>query len=248
MTTITFLGTACAVPNKDHQNTHFVLESGRHCLLVDCSGNPVVRLEQAGFDPLSLTGLILTHFHPDHVSGVPLLMLDLWLMGRKAPLPVFGLHDVIVRFEKMMDLYNWQDWNDFFPVELHRIPSTEMMPLIQEDDFQVLGSPVQHMIPAIGLRIITEESTVCYSTDTRPCDAVVRLAEGADVLIHEATGEGNGHSFPAEAGQIAARAGVKALYLVHYPPASDLKLMVERAKSNFSGEVIAALDLMKIQI
>ncbi len=105
MTTITFLGTANAVPNKDHQNTHFLVESNEHLLMVDCVGNPVVRLEQAGINPLDLTGLVLTHFHPDHVSGVPLLMLDLWLMGRNKPLPIFGLHDVIVRFEQMMSLF-----------------------------------------------------------------------------------------------------------------------------------------------
>lgn len=248
MTKITFLGTACAVPNQDHQNTHFIVESGRHLLLVDCVGSPITRMEQAGYAPLSLTGLVLTHFHPDHVSGVPLLMLDLWLMGRKAPLPIYGLHDVIIRFEKMMEIFGWQDWSDFFPVELHRIPSREMSALIEEKDFQVFGSPVLHMIPAMGLRINTPDGNICYSSDTRPCDAVVRLADGADVLIHEATGEGHGHSFPEEAGRIAQRAGVRTLYLVHYPPDSDLNAMVEEAGSTFEGEVIAALDLMKVDL
>jgi ribonuclease Z len=248
MTTITFLGTAYAVPNKDHQNTHFILESGEHLLLVDCVGNPVVRLEQAGFNPLAITDLVLTHFHPDHVSGVPLLLLDLWLMGRKEPLPIYGLHDVIIRLEKMMALYKWEDWKGFYPIELHRIPSMEMTPLIQLDGFQVLGSPVMHMIPAMGLRITTKEGSIGYSTDTRPCDAVVRLAEGADILIHEATGEGDGHSFPMEAGMIAQRAGVKELYLVHYRGDSDPNLMIEEAKSTFNGKVVVATDLMRVTL
>ncbi len=248
MTTITFLGTANAVPNKDHQNTHFLVESNEHLLMVDCVGNPVVRLEQAGINPLDLTGLVLTHFHPDHVSGVPLLMLDLWLMGRNKPLPIFGLHDVIVRFEQMMSLFKWEDWKGFFPVELHRIPSIEMAPLIQVDDFQVLGSPVLHMIPAMGLRMKTRDGTIAYSTDTRPCDAVVRLAEGADILIHEATGEGDGHSFPEEAGRIAQRAGARELYLVHYPTDGDHDQMVEQAKSTFDGKVVLAQDLMKVEL
>lgn len=248
MTTITFLGTACAVPNKDHQNTHFVVESGDHMLMIDCPGNPIVRLEQAGLNPLSITGLVLTHFHPDHVSGVPLLLLDLWLMGRKKPLPIYGLHDVIHRFEAMMALYQWEDWKGFFTVEMHRIPSIEMAPLIQTEEFRVVSSPVLHMIPAMGLRFTTKEGVICYSADTRPCNAVVRLADGADILIHEATGEGDGHSFPSEAGQIAERAGVRELYLIHYPPEDDVNLMVEQAKSNFNGKVIAAIDLMKISL
>ncbi len=246
MTAITFLGTASAVPNKDHQNTHFIVEAGESLLLIDCVGNPIVRLEQAAIDPLAITDLILTHFHPDHVSGVPLLLIDLWLMGRKDPLPIYGLDDVIDRFEQLMALFRWDEWGGFFPVELHRIPASDLNPLIERDDLQVFGSFVSHAIPAMGIRVITPEGTFSYSTDTRPSDAVVRLAEGADLLIHEATGEGDGHSSPAQAGAIAQKAGVKRLCLIHYNPDAEIKTLIEEAQSAFDGEVFAAEDLMRI--
>ena len=95
MTTITFLGTANAVPNKDRESTHFLVESDERVILVDCAGNPIVRLDQAGMDPRSITDIILTHFHPDHVAGLPLLLLDLKIMGRNNSLNIYGLHEVI---------------------------------------------------------------------------------------------------------------------------------------------------------
>lgn len=246
MTIITFLGTASAVPNLEHQNTHFVLESGDNVLLVDCVGNPIVRLEQAGIDPLSITDLVLTHFHPDHVSAVPLLLLDLWLMGRTNPLPIYGLDDIIDRFEKIMTLFYWEMWDGFFPVELHRMPSEEMNLLIDRDRFRMFGSPVFHSIPAMGIRVETDDGILSYSTDTRPCDAVVRLADQADVLIHEATGSGDGHSMPAEAGAIAEKAGVRKLYMIHYDPEADVEALIAEAQTAFDGEVFAASDLLRI--
>ena len=69
-------------------------------VLVDCVSNPILRLEKAGLDFNDLTDLILTHFHPDHVSGVPLLLMDMWLMGRRKPLNVYGLHHTLDRIER----------------------------------------------------------------------------------------------------------------------------------------------------
>lgn len=246
MTKLTFLGTASAVPGKDQQNTHFIIETGERVILVDCVGNPVVRLGQAGIDPLSITDLILTHFHPDHVSGVPLLLMDLWLMGREKQLDIFGLKDMIERIEQMMALYDWQEWDGFYPVNFHRLSDNEQTLLMDTDHLRAWAAPVCHRIPGIGIKVVFPDGTLCYSSDTEPCDAVVRLAEGVDILIHEATGEGQGHSSPEQAGTIAQRAGAKSLYLIHYPPNSDTEGMVTKAKTNFSGDVIIAKDLMRV--
>ena len=246
MTKITFLGTASAVPGKDHQNTHFIVETEERRILIDCVGNPIVRLEQADVDPLSITDLILTHFHPDHVSGMPLLLMDWWLLGRIKPIEIYGLHDVIDRAEQMMILYDWMDWLNFYPVNFHRLPNDEQMVLIDDQQLKVWASPVCHMIPGIGIKFKLPEAVLVYSSDTGPCDAVVLLAYQADILIHEATGSGNGHSSPEQAGQIAERAEVKRLFLIHYPPQIDTQEWAVRAKRTFSGDVIVAEDLMKV--
>ena len=245
---VNFLGTAKAVPDKDHENSHLIIEVGNRVILVDCAGNPVVRLDQAGINPLSITDLILTHFHPDHVSGMPLLLMDLWLMGREEPLNIFGLEDVLDRAEKMLDLFDWRDWGSFYPVVFHPLPSDENMTLIDNDGVKVVASPLCHMIPSIGIRVEFQAGALCYSSDTAPCDALVRLAQGVDLLIHEATGEGSGHSSPEQAAEIAQRAGARKLVLIHYPPNIDKDEWVAKAKDHFKGEVVIAKDLMTLSL
>lgn len=101
--------------------------------------------------------------------------------------------------------------------------------------------------------------TVVYSGDTAPCAAVEGLSEGADVLIHEATyserltltAEEYGHSTAKAAAALAARAGVKRLYLVHTSPRySDPGMMdelVREACAEFPGAVIPSdLDCYEI--
>lgn len=248
MAEITFLGTANALPNKDHDASHLLADAGDRLILVDCAGNPVIRLDKAGVDPLALTDVILTHFHPDHVSGLPLLLLDLMLLGRKDPLNIYGLHEVIDRVTKLMDLFEWQTWEDSFPVIFHRLPTSEWTILIDTDTIKVWSSLMCHAIPSIGLRMAFPGGTVCYSSDTAPCDALVRLAEGADILIHEATGEGHGHTSPEQAGEIAKAVGPDKLFLIHYPTGVDLDAWVGRVKSTYNGKVTAAQDWMTISI
>ena len=123
-------------------------------------------------------------------------------------------------------------------------------------EFKITSSPVRHLIPTIGLRFDFKASqkALAYSCDTEPCVEVVRLAQGADVLIHEATGESMGHSSAGQAGHehaassgIAARAEVNKLYLIHYPTGEyvDDNLLVE-ARQNFQGEVELATDFMTL--
>lgn len=246
MSKLIFLGTSSAVPAKYQENTHFIVQTKQRTILVDCVGNPVVRLEEAGIDPLSITDLILTHFHPDHVSGVPLLMMDLWLMGRQDALRVYGLEDVVDRMVKMLELYDWQTWQGFYPVEFFGMPDQHVT-LFDDQQVKVEAFPVCHMIPGIGLQMTLPDGGFCYSSDTGPCSTVMEMASGMDFLIHEATGPGEGHSSPQQAGQIASQAGVKRLYLIHYPPDADEDQWVSSAKETFSGEVVLAKDLMVVE-
>jgi len=81
MAKLIFLGTASAVAYKGHENTFLVLKGEESSILVDCSSRPVVRLKEAGIDYNDLSDLIITHFHPDHVSGLAILIMDMWILG-----------------------------------------------------------------------------------------------------------------------------------------------------------------------
>ncbi len=78
---------------------------------------------------------------------------------------------------------------------------------------------------------------------------MTRLASGAEILIHEATGRSPGHTSAAQAGEIAARAEVGQLLLIHYPvhPAVNPDL-VHQAGESFQGPVSLAEDFMHIPL
>jgi len=250
MPKLIILGSANAVPAENHENTHMILVGKERRLLIDCVSNPILRLERAGVDPNTLTDLILTHFHPDHVSGVPLLLMDTWLMGRRQPLNVYGLDHTIDRTQRVMAAYAWEKWPNFFPVLFERLPEEERTILSDCEEWRVLSSPVCHLIPTIGLRIEFPHSgkILAYSSDTEPCQQVVRLAENADMLIHECTSASPGHSSASQAGEVAAQAGAKSLLLIHYNARSiDPEYLTLEARKTFGGEVKLAQDFMEIQ-
>jgi len=243
------LGTSFAIPDQQHENTHFAVVGEDRFLLIDTGSNPTVRLTQAGLDLLKLSDLLLTHFHPDHVSGTPSLLMNSWLKGRKNLLDIYGLEDTLKRVEKNMDLYEWASWPNFFPTRFNNIPHEERSPVLAAKDFSVFVSPVRHMIPVIGVRIESHRTgqVIVYSGDTEPSEEVIRLSAGADILIHEASGAGFGHSSAAQAGEVARQAGVNRLYLIHYPTGGfDPNPLVDQASQTFSGPVSLAQDLMEI--
>jgi ribonuclease Z len=239
------LGTAAAVADEVHANTYLTVEGERNFLLIDCGESPLVRIHRAGLTPERLRGLIITHFHPDHVFGVPVLLMNLWLQGRSDPLPVYGLPDALERFEVMMDLFRWQEWPGFFPVPCRMVTEEAGALVLEDDEFRITGAPVQHLVPTLGLRIESKHSgkVLAYSSDTSPCDRVVALAQDACILIHEAAKNTLGHSSAAQAGEIARRAAASRLVLIHYRPSpGEYDHWLEEAAAAFGGPVELAQD------
>lgn len=251
MPKVIILGTSNSIPSKNHENTHLAIIGEERTILVDCVSTPVVRLEEAGVDFNNLTDIIITHFHPDHVSGIPLLLENMWLMGRTKPLNIYGLHYTMDRLEDLMGFYGWSEWPNFFSVGFYRLPEAEMAFVLDCDDFKITSSPVHHMIPTIGIRVECKrvDKVLAYSCDTEPCEETVRLADGADVLIHEAGGAIFGHSSAGQAGEIATKAEAGKLYLIHYPTGRNAKGdLAAEARKTFQGEVVVAEDFMMIEI
>ncbi len=244
MTQLTILGSAAAIPDAFRENTYMVLRGEESSILIDCAGSPLQRLQRAGVELDSLRSLIITHHHPDHVYGVPALFLGLWLSGRPG-LQVFGSPDCVERILPMMDLLEWRKWPTPFPVSLHKVEMREGYPVLDSDDFAITASPVKHLIPTIGLRVVSRKTggVLAYSSDTEPCESLFRLARGADILIHECTGPYPGHSTSVQAGVMARRCGVKKLVLIHFPALNgNLDTMVKAAEAEFDGPVELAND------
>jgi ribonuclease Z len=251
MVKLIILGTSNAIPDVMHENTHLAIVGKKRIILIDCANNPTIHLANAGIDIQEVTDLILTHFHPDHVSGVPSLLMNSWLMGRSKLLNIYGLTHTLDRVENLMDAYDWKEWPNFYPVVFHRLPEAEMVSLIEVNEFKIYASLVCHMIPTIGLRIELPQSdyVLAYSSDTEPCQSVINLSKDADLLIHEATGEGFGHSSAEQAAEIAREAGAKKLMLIHFrAEEKELEERLSEARKVFNGEVVPAEEFLQLDL
>ena len=251
MDKIIILGSANAVPDLEHDNSHLLIQAGKTMLLVDCSSSPVQRLQKAGVALDSLNHILFTHFHPDHVSGAPLLFMVMWLQGRKTPLHLYGLATTLEKIQQNMQLYDYESWPGFFNLMFHPIPEAEKVKVFEDENLKLTTSPVTHLIPTIGLKVDFKNSgkSMMYTSDTEPCDAVVKLAQGVDVLLHEAAGESRGHSSSEQAAQTAENAGTQSLILIHYDyNHPELPAMLERARTIFHREVTLAEDFMDIDL
>ena len=101
MARVIILGSAGAVNNAQHDYTHFLLigEEDRP-ILIDAGSNPLDKIKDLGIDDDELQDIILTHFHSDHVAGVPNMLMHMWQMGRKAPIRFYGIPHCITESKK----------------------------------------------------------------------------------------------------------------------------------------------------
>ena len=150
----------------------------------------------------------------------------------------------------------------------------------EANNFKVIAGDVEHHqrvgLPSVGYRVETPYGVVAISGDTSPCQGMIDLARGADILIHDTAFLEEiieerkmwSHSGPMGAGRVAQEAGVKTLILTHLgpytsaDPAIEMASMyygkrrspeiwdkiVQDAKKTFSGEVILAEDAMVIDV
>jgi len=247
MNRFTILGSANAVPKVGQDNTHLLIEGEKKTVMIDCGDNPVAKITAAGSSILSVTDLVLTHFHADHVGSLPLLIMDMWLEKRSNPLMIHGLKVTLEKAVRLLELFDWQNWPGMFPVMLNEIQADGETDFIVDGEFRISALPVLHLVPTLGIRVaFSDGRVVAYSCDTEPCPNVVRLAEGADVLLQEAAGEAKGHTSPEQAGVIAAEAGVRKLILIHYDNRVAENELLTAARKQFNGEVLLARDMMVV--
>ncbi len=150
------------------------------------------------------------------------------------------------------------------------VPEMEPVVIRPTDERGVTVSAVlvQHapVFPAIAYRFDTPTGSVVFSGDTGPCNNVVRLAQGADILVHEIidldlllgrltrlpnyaevrSQLARSHSAPEDVGAIATRAGVKTLVLSHLVPCEESHSEAEweaLVRPYFDGEVVCGVDL-----
>ncbi len=242
---LVFLGSAASLASAAADSFYMALvEPDGSFFLLDCGGSPLHKLLKFGLEPSLLRGVLLSHHHPDHLYGLPYLVQGLWLLGRRKPLPIWALPEGCETVRKLMEAWDWSDFRDFCGVECLPVEAREMAEVFEDEFFEVVASPVDHLIPTLAFRVrskVSGKAVVC-SGDTAPSEKVVRLAEGASILVHESTGLYPGHSSAYQAGEVARKSGVALLILAHFNPFADPEEMLREAEKAFGGPVRLAAD------
>lgn len=168
----------------------------------------------------NITLLILTHAHPDHVSGFPLFMEKIWLAKRRRPIPVCGPQSALEAARRTFEAFDTRGWQGLPEIDWTDVPPTEGAKVWTDEHWRITAGPGSHTVPSIALRLesVRGGGVAAYSSDTSRSDLVARMADAADVLVHEATGDFRGHTSAQDAAHVARQAGVGRLILVHLPP------------------------------
>jgi len=272
MIDITLIGTAALMPLPDRALTAVLLACGGHLILFDCGEGTQSAARKAGVSLIKVDMIALTHYHGDHIFGMPGLLQTMCSMGRTEALYITGPKGLKEELAPILKLVGWTSY-DIVLMEMpegglplshlvkgwpegaklsafhteHRVSSqgycftlsragrfmpqkakalglpTNMWGLLQKgQSVQMDGKtilPEQVMGKARkGLKFV-------FSGDTAACESLVLAAEGADLLICEATyGENeqaqlavdHGHMNFEQAAQVALQAGARELWLAHY--------------------------------
>jgi ribonuclease Z len=221
MPVVHLLGTGAALSDPSRTTTMLAFENQGRSVVVDCGGDVVQRLSMSGMDPAGIEAMIVTHEHPDHVSGFPLFMEKIWLLGRREPIPVYGIRPAIDQARRAWEAFRTGGWTGVPDIDWHEVAYEAGARVLSNERWRITAAPGIHSVPVVGLRVEDARGTgvAAYSCDTAKSDVITRLAAGAQLLVHEATGtEQGGHTTNEQAAEVARDAGAGRLVLVHLPP------------------------------
>jgi ribonuclease BN (tRNA processing enzyme) len=247
--------------------------------VVDCGNGVARQLAAAGVAIPKLRHIFITHHHSDHNADYGNLLLLGWTTGLRTRVDTWGPPPL----EKMTRLFFEMNAYDIdtriadegrpplvplvFPHEL-----TQGGVVMQDERVKVTAALVDHppVTPALAYRFDAPDRSIVISGDTNRSDNLIRLAQGADVLVHEALYVPGvdrlvarvpqaatlkqhiiaSHTSVEDAGRVAAAAGVKTLVLSHLVPADDPAITEQMwrdgARAHFGGEVIVGRDLLEL--
>ena len=266
---ISFLGTGAGTStNRAHTAMVYDCDDGTRLLIDTSSGNSVARSgSKLGIPVESFDKVLISHHHPDHLSGLLFVQFSRALERLDAP-PL----DVYITSESL-------DWAISLCASSHlNIDEVDRDGAKNSAGRQVmrwivvapgeqlqLGPtttascfPADHISGAVGWQVSSDGITVVFSGDTRFNPELVKASQDARLLIHEAfrtddesdIAFAHGHSTSGDAGRAAAEARVEELVITHLDSEfdSNSQLLIDDAKKHYLGPASAATDLHQITI
>jgi ribonuclease BN (tRNA processing enzyme) len=247
--------------------------------LIDCGYGTARQLVRAGVPLQNVRHIFFTHMHSDHNLDYGSVVYSAWATGLKSVVDVYGmppLKEMTEAFMQMMRFDIDTRIADEGRPDLRKLVAVHEFdqPGVILENAQVKISAVRVVHPPIeqayAFRFDTRDRAIVISGDTNYSSALIDLAKGADMLVHEvmylpavdalAKRIPNGatlkehllasHTITEDVGKVAAAAGVKKLVLTHFVPGDDPTITDEMwtrdVRKHFKGEIVVGRDLMVI--
>jgi ribonuclease Z len=214
-------GTATPLPHPTRAKACVAVFAAGRFWIVDTGPGSWNRVALLRIDGTRIGGVLLTHFHSDHIGDLGEFNLNTWVMGRPGALRVFGppgVERVVAGFQEAYALDTQyriaHHGADFLPADVGRMvavpipgPAEGAGPTVflDQDGLRITAFAVNHspVKPAYGYRFDYRGRSVVVSGDTAKDPGLIRAATGADVLVHEA----QANQIVAMIGEAAAKAG-----------------------------------------
>ena len=266
-------------PRRDRGMTAHALVVDGVLYVVDCGNGVARQLVMAGIPLTTLAHIFITHHHSDHNADYGNLILLSWAVGLRGRVDTWG-PPPLAKMTRLFFEMNAYDIDTRIEDEgrpplvpmVHPHEITDGGVVMQDQRVKVTAALVDHppVTPALGYRFDCPDRSIVFSGDTNRSENLVRLAKGADVLVHEALYVPavdrlvarvpnaatlkkhiiDSHTSAEDAGRVATAAGVKTLVLSHLVPADDPSVTDETwitaVRPHFGGEVIIARDGMSL--
>lgn len=276
MIEVTLLGTGSPIPDPDRAGPSTLIRAGGQTFLVDCGRGVQLRLAAAGSAANTLTALLLTHLHSDHIADLGDVIITRWISTfapNPAPLQIIGpsgtaevVDATLAAFGRDIGyrIAHHADLTAPPAIEVHEYSEGVVWDV---DGVRILAAPTDHrpVAPTVGFRIEHDGASVVLAGDTVPCESLDELAAGAGALVHTAIRHDlvdamplqrirdicDYHSSVEQAADTAARAGVGILILTHYVP-SPARGQYEEwralAAGVFDRQIELGDDLHRVQV
>jgi len=160
---VTILGNNSALPAFGRHPTSQIVSISGGLIMLDCGEGAQIQMQRYGFRWRKLENIFISHLHGDHYFGLPGLVNSMSLLGRTAPLHVFGPAGLESIMQQIFDV---AETVLSFPYHFHALPEGAAL-LTENEFFKVSCFPVEHRIPCHGFLI--ERKTRGRKIDPERC-------------------------------------------------------------------------------
>jgi ribonuclease BN (tRNA processing enzyme) len=222
---LTVLGCGPASPQPDTPASGLLVESGATAILLDCGQGVAARLVRR-IEPDKVTAIVIGHMHADHFIDLSALRYRFAWAGRSdVRVPLLLPPGGLARLAELAGVISERAsfFDDAFDVREYDPATPERF-----GDLGLAFVAGRHYVPAWGVSLTEPDGArIVYAGDTGPNPGLLTAAQGADLLVMEATlgsaaeddEDARGHLTLDEAIEHGRGAGVKRLLVTHYPSA-----------------------------